>query len=160
MIYIYQKTTGPWICGDNPDLIKKLEPMRLVANGELVTVRRVVNDSVFIAETNANTIAKDAVGNLYANYAELYTATADLFFEEGEAIPDSAASKIEKIKIVGVDLQTDYEMPVDTDIEGWIVALNPIEVDAVLIEELGVKKIRFSEALATGDNATVIYNKL
>ena len=160
MIYIYQKTTGPWICGSDPNLIKKLEPMILVnTTGESVEVRRVVNNSVFIEETNANQIAKNAEGDAYASYAELFQATISLFQQETVA-PSETSSKLSKISITGVDEQTDYEMPVDTDMNGWILALNPFEVSATLVEVLGVKKIRFTTALSADENATVIYNKI
>lgn len=161
MIYIFQMPTGPWVCGTDPALIKKLEPMKLVnTSGQLIEIRRMVNDSVFIEEMDANLIAKNAEGDKYADYAELFAATVNLFEQPDEVTPPANATKVDKTIIVGVEGETDYDMPIDTDMDAWVVAIQSIEIDASLITVLGIKKIRFTEALSVGDNVTVLYNKL
>jgi hypothetical protein len=83
----------------------------------------------------------------------------------GNILPGFSSGKgFGRFSLTGVDAQADYPVPAeyiaDVDMDKAIIALNPIEVEAILIMVEEVPTIRFTTPPATGDYPTIIYNKL
>jgi len=58
------------------------------------------------------------------------------------------------------DVETDWQLPDDANMDKAFVALNPMQVEVTALTLSGVKTIRFTIAPATGDFPNVIYNKI